>query len=797
VSQHTRLTTLRSRSGISALVALAAIGHAAAAGLFLGPIPVQFVGAGTELVLDLHRFCDAPADARFEIKSSDAAQVTFDADRFQLRISTPDSFRGLVDLPFVVSAGKQRKAGILTLAVRAPSKHEFVYRPEGDVSTVAVAGVFNNWSKDKDLLSRSPDGVFRAVLPFEPGTYTYKLVVDGKWLPDPANALSSPDGMGGTSSPLQVGNPPGPPPIAIFADQLSNNSFSVQVAVGAAEKVSAVVELPDGSSAQIAPHGSAKSISIPASKVPAGAYLRVVAADREGNISNVVRCALGRQSHAWADAVMYYALTDRFCDGDKSNDKPVDDPSVLPPANFHGGDWRGIEQKMAEGYFEKLGVNTVWLAPLNRNPAAAYREYPEPHRWYTGYHGYWPVSPTEVEPHFGDRAALKSLVRTAHNRGLRVIADLVLHHVHEDHPWWKQHRDWFGALELPDGTKNLRKWDDYAFTTWFEPFLPTFNWDRADAIATLIDNSAWWANEFDLDGFRLDAVKHIPQHFWPKFRAALRDKVEAKHHRTLYFVGETFKDRAGIASFVGPNMLDGQFDFPLYDSIKDAFGTRKIGLDVLESSLAASEATFGKEALMSPLIGNHDKGRFMAYADGQLPDRQIEKEEEVGWQHPPQVRDATSYAKIELAQAFLMSIDGVPMVYYGDEIGMTGAGDPDNRRDMRFGDQVSQPEHGVLTNFELLGKLRREHAALHSGSRRPVIVEPDLLAFIRAQLADRVLCVFNRAGNEITREIVVGPELQDGDYLEALSGTPATVRDGKMIVHLPAERAAFFVASKR
>ena len=105
---------------------------------------------------------------------------------------------------------------------------------------------------------------------------------------------------------------------------------------------------------------------------------------------------------------------------------------------------------------------------------------------------------------------------------------------------------------------------------------------------------------------------------------------------------------------------------------------------------------------MSPLIGNHDKGRFMAYADNDLPGPQGAKDEEVGWVTPPKVDDSSNYAKIELAQAFLLSVDGVPMIYYGDELGMTGGGDPDNRRDMRFGDDVAPAEQRVLRNFESL-----------------------------------------------------------------------------------------------
>src|SRR5205823_564673 len=199
----------------------------------------------------------------------------------------------------------------------------------------------------------------------------------------------------------------------------------------------------------------------------------------------------------------------------------------------------------------------------------------------------------------------------------------------------------------------------------------------------------------------------------------------------------------------------------------------------LDDSLAASERTYGKETLMSPLVGNHDKGRFMAYADGELPVEGV-KEEEVGWKNPPKVRDPANYNKLELAQAFLMSIDGVPMIYYGDEIGLTGAGDPDNRRNMRFGDQLSPDEQRVLANFAKLGAIRRQHVALRCGSRRCIRADHDVYAFLRAHLNDRILVALNRGTTEAKLDLDVSPEFTDGDYAEALTRTAVPVRDGKM-----------------
>jgi hypothetical protein len=123
-----------------------------------------------------------------------------------------------------------------------------------------------------------------------------------------------------------------------------------------------------------------------------------------------------------------------------------------------------------------------------------------------------------------------------------------------------------------------------------------------------------------LDGFRLDAVKHIPQKFWSAFRSGLRTDLPVASDPAFYLVGETFMNRQGIASFVGPAKLDGQFDFPLYDTLLSTFAMESTGFSELEAAVADSERVYGLETAMSPLLGNHDKPRFLAYADGDLPD---------------------------------------------------------------------------------------------------------------------------------------------------------------------------------
>jgi glycosidase len=387
------------------------------------------------------------------------------------------------------------------------------------------------------------------------------------------------------------------------------------------------------------------------------------------------------------------------------------------------------------------------------------------------------------------------MIAAAHANDSFIIADLVLKHVHTDHPMWKEQRELFGSLELPDGTKNLRIWDEHQFTTWFEEWLPAFDFTDPEAVDFLLDNAVDFATRFNLDGYRLDAVKHIEREFWWDYRTAMRNVVDKDRPLPLYSVGETFMDRKGIVSFVGPNMLDGQFDFPLYDTIIDVFAREKTGFDELEKSLAASESIYGKETLMSPLLGNHDKSRFMAYADGDLPHPEETDEEEVGWKFPPKVDSTAAFEKLKLGLTFVLAVDGVPMIYYGDEIGLSGAGDPDNRRMMRWGDEVTAEENAVREHFSKVAAVRHKHPALRYGSRRALVSEGDRYAFVRAHLGDAVLAVWNRGKGENEFELMVGPEMPDGSYADALSGEKIEVKEGKASFRLGPMKSALFVAA--
>ena len=232
---------------------------------------------------------------------------------------------------------------------------------------------------------------------------------------------------------------------------------------------------------------------------------------------------------------LYFILVDRFYNGNIANDNPIKDIEVHEKANYYGGDIDGILQKLEEGYFSALGINTIWLSPVTQNPLFAEIEYPAPHRKYSGYHGYWPISCTDIDNRFGDSNDLKKLVEVAHKMGIKVLLDFVSNHVHEQNPVIKKYPNWATDFILDNGRENIRIWDEQRLTTWFDRFLPTINYSIPEAVDLMTDSALFMLEEYNLDGFRHDATKHIPTIFW----RTLTNKIKSKYpNKIIYQIGE-------------------------------------------------------------------------------------------------------------------------------------------------------------------------------------------------------------------------------------------------------------------
>lgn len=471
----------------------------------------------------------------------------------------------------------------------------------------------------------------------------------------------------------------------------------------------------------------------------------------------------------WRDAVMYFVLIDRFYDGNPGNNAPV--ANVDFAGNYQGGDLAGLKAKIESGYFNDLGVTSLWLSsPIdnadNANPGVDGHTY-------SGYHGYWPAQLDHVESKIGSEAELKAVVAAAHARGLTVLVDYVMNHVHATSPTYTSHRDWFWPNDNGAGGDCVCgrgcDWGAQRLRCWFDPFLPDFNFNNAEARRFSVDNAIAWAKRLGIDGFRLDAVKHIETSWLTDLRA--RANAELVDGSRFYMVGETFEgDRGLIASYVNPDtMLDGQFDFPLRAQLLRNVLRREGTMQELANFLGSNDAFYGANAVMSTFIGNHDVPRVVHIAEDAPLFGEWDGGKHRAWNNQPQLPTLTSaFERLALAYAVLYTSPGIPMLYYGDEVGMAGGGDPDNRRMMQW-DNYTPAQLALRQQLAAFAKARAAHPALRRGTRTTLFVDANLYTYQMSTGPDTVVVTMNRS--DVTQ---TAPGLVTGRYRDALTGETLT-----------------------
>jgi glycosidase len=380
---------------------------------------------------------------------------------------------------------------------------------------------------------------------------------------------------------------------------------------------------------------------------------------------------------------------------------------------------------------------------------------------------------------------LKELVTKAHKHKIKVLLDFVAHHVHIDHPFYKEHPEWFGTLDLPDGRKNLRLWDEQRLTTWFEPYMPSFDFTKSEeAIKVVSDNAIWWLKESGADGFRHDAVKHVPNKFWRTLTRKLKEQIEIPMHKKVYQIGETFGDYDLIASYVNNGQLSAQFNFNLSYFAIPVFLEPDRSFSAIDFHIKKSFSSFGYNNLMGNIMDSHDKVRYMAYADGKVKNQGVDTRE-MAWENPPIVDHPSSYRKAELYLAYMFTIPGLPVIYYGSEFGMTGADDPDNRRMMRYGDQLSIYEKQMLSVTKKIVKIRKQHSALRYGDFLTLQADTTVYAYVRSDMNERVLIVLNKSERMQTIELRFPEMYHSHTAVDILSGQKVNVNNDRMDISIP------------
>ncbi len=497
------------------------------------------------------------------------------------------------------------------------------------------------------------------------------------------------------------------------------------------------------------------------------------------------------------DDVIYLIMPDRFANGDASNDDPAISHGLFDRSKaryYHGGDLAGIRQKLP--YLKDLGVTAIWLTPVydNVNHLNA-RERPED-RGVTDYHGYGAVDFYGVDEHLGTLESFRELVDEAHRLGIRVIQDEVANHTGPYHPWVSNPPTptWFNGTEAHHLNETWQTWtleDPHATAAmraptlegWFANILPDLNQDDPEVSRYLIQNTLWWIGRTGIDGIREDTVPYVPRSFWSAWTTGIH-----QNYPQARVVGEVFDADPALTSFYQGGRegfdgvdtgIDSVFDFPLYFAIRKVFAGHASPSEL--AHVIAHDRLYPDASRLVTFLGNHDVARFMNEPGATMDD-------------------------LARAFTFLFSVRGTPLVYYGDEIGMPGGNDPDNRRDFpggwredtrnAFEERGRTPEENRLfQHVQRLAELRRRSEALRRGTQVDLLATERAYAFARVAGNQGAIAIFHDGPAAETLKIPVDAlRWPDGARLtDALgSSEPLEVSHGEVEIRVPARAAVLY-----
>ncbi len=299
-------------------------------------------------------------------------------------------------------------------------------------------------------------------------------------------------------------------------------------------------------------------------------------------------------------------------------------------------------------------------------------------------------------------------------------------------------------------------------------------------MAKVVADAVWWTEAFDLDGVRLDAVPMMPRAATRRIAAGIR--ASASPRDAHFLLGEVFTGPGAwgidaIRYYLGPDGIDSVFDFPLMWTLRDVIAHESAGFEAVEAILSQTERSIeGSGAVLGRMIGNHDTSRFMTEIAG---DGGVDP-----WENPPpQPSDAAAYERQGLALGLNLTLSGLAVLYYGDEIGLAGVDDPDCRRVMPADEALLPAQRALREQTERLAQLRRCLPALSGGGRETLLAEGDLYAFVRGgDDPDPAIILVNRGDAAATPTIDLGD--RSGAFVDVVSGETMVLSGGASVVEI-------------
>lgn len=511
------------------------------------------------------------------------------------------------------------------------------------------------------------------------------------------------------------------------------------------------------------------------------------------------------------DDVFYFVMPDRFDNGDKSNDLgsktiKISSGGFDPTSNahYHGGDIKGLQNRL--DYLKDMGISAIWMTPILRNQAVQGDS--------SGYHGYWPLDFTEIDPHLGTNQDLKDFIDAAHAKNIKVFFDIITNHTadvikfEECHGEGKPQFSTSGPLceyisladtkagkgytpYIPEGQENLKTpawlndpkyYHNQGDSTWqgensvYGDFmgLDDVDTDNPVVVQGMVDIFKNLIKEFKPDGFRIDTVKHVNVEFWQDFTPAITEYAQSIGIPQFFVFGEVYSGDTDVLSYyttVGdmPSVLDFAFQYRTKDVFAYGKGTDNLQ-DLFSHDVKYKDKNSDASLLMN-FVSNHDVGRLAYTLDQAMPD----------------VSESEKIERFKLSNAMMFFARGVPVIYYGDEQGFTGdGGDRGAREDMMpsvtpdyndnnlYGtdkttaDDNFDQDHVLYQAFAEYAEVYHAHKALRRGEQEVLVAgsEPGIFAFSRKLAGEGdYYVIFNSALAPKTVELEV-----DGSAVESVYG---------------------------
>ncbi|EWH08167.1 alpha amylase [Catenovulum agarivorans DS-2] len=541
------------------------------------------------------------------------------------------------------------------------------------------------------------------------------------------------------------------------------------------------------------------------------------------------------------DDIFYFVLPDRFENGDPTNDQgsqtdPISRGGFDPTHKgyFHGGDLQGLKNRL--DYLQDMGITAIWLTPILRNRAM---QGPS-----AGYHGYWVVDFTELDPHFGSNDDLKDLIDTAHSKGMKVFFDIITNHTADvikykechypdgshrntetylcDYKYMEQLAQ--GDTYTPfivEGEENLKvpawlndpkyynnqgdsKWHGESAVNGDFMGLDDLNTRMPEVVDGFIDIYKNIITNFKPDGFRIDTVKHVDMSFWQKFSPAIMQHAKEQGIPNFHVFGEVYDgDPAFLSRFTTIGKMPAILDFGLQGNADAVFANTE-SPQKLEQLF--DDDDYYRDADSSPdqlltFIANHDMGRIGLFLNNNFPDSS----------------EAEKTQRSILTHAFMYFARGIPVVYYGDEQGFTGDGnDQAAREDMMPSVTASYNDNNLLgtdkttadDNFDQthpiylklaeFADIYKTHAALRKGIHltRHADEEPGIYAFSRIERSEQqeYLLVFNSSTEQ--KKVVLDASSKQYQPLYGAK-LPLKAQNGSVTVNVPALGFVIYKANDR